>query len=212
MIFNVIIRQIVDSITIREIDDREYFNFDYVNLNIYLKNKLKKNSSIVYIKRNVYIINNLKIKMLIDIDIICSKNITTNLQIRNLIINNYNITTFITCTFVDFKINRIVKFHHVVIISTYTMITISFKTQNFDLLNDKNYFFQSHIISLDFKIENNIITHVMNVNIFMIHVRNVINKSITMSKYIKLNKIIDFDEKNYYYVDNTNIYLTIDIN
>ena len=43
----------------------------------------------------------------------------------------------------------------------------------------------------------------------MIHVRNIIDKSITMSKYIKLNKIINFDEKKYYYIDNTNTYLTI---
>ena len=33
-----------------------------------------------------------------------------------------------------------------------------------------------------------------------------------MLKYIKLNKIIDLNEKDYYHVDNTNIHLTIDIN
>ena len=46
----------------------------------------------------------------------------------------------------------------------------------------------------------------------MIYVRNVIDKSITMLKYIKLNKIINFDEKDYYYINNTNVYLTININ
>ena len=33
----------------REIDDREHFNVDHINLNIYLKNKFKRISSIVYI-------------------------------------------------------------------------------------------------------------------------------------------------------------------
>ena len=42
LIFNVNIRQIIDSIKIRDIDDREHVNFDYVNLNIYFENKLKK--------------------------------------------------------------------------------------------------------------------------------------------------------------------------
>ena len=157
-------------------------------------------------------IDNLKIKILIDIDIMCSKNITINLQTRKLIINNYNITTFITYTFVNFKINRIIKSHHIIIISIYTIITISFKTQNFDLSNNKNNFFQLYIILFDLEIENDIMTYIINVNTFMIHVRNVIDKSIMMLKYIKLNKIIDFDEKNYYHVDNTNTYLTINVN
>ena len=47
--FNIIIYQMTNSIKMREINDREYLNFDYVNLNIYLKNKFQKKSSIVYI-------------------------------------------------------------------------------------------------------------------------------------------------------------------
>ena len=78
--------------------------------------------------------------------------------------------------------------------------------------NNKNDFFQSYIILFDLEIENDIMTYIINVNIFMIHVRNVIDKSITMLKHIKLNKIIDFDEKNYYHVDNTNAHLTINVN
>ena len=141
MIFNVIIRQIVDLIKMRDIDDREYINFDYVNLNIYFENKLKKKSSIAHVKKNVYMMNNLRVKMLIDIDIMYSKKITTNLQTRRLTIDNCDMTTFITCTFVDLKVNRIVQSHHFVIISTYSIITISFKIQNFKLSNEKNYFF-----------------------------------------------------------------------
>ena len=90
--------------------------------------------------------NNLRVKILIDIDIIYSKKITINLQTRKLIINNCNIMTFITCTFIDFKINYIVKFYHVVIISTYTIITISFKIQNFELFNEISSYLTKNII------------------------------------------------------------------
>ena len=55
--FNIIICQIVNSIKMREIDDREHFNFDYVNLNIYLKNKLEKNrQSFIYKKTYIWLI------------------------------------------------------------------------------------------------------------------------------------------------------------
>ena len=212
MIFNVIIQQIIDSIKIRHIDDREYVNFDYVNLNIYVENKFKKKSLIVHVKKNVHVINNLRVKMLIDIDIIYSKKITTNLQTCKLIINNYNIIIFITCTFINFKINRIVKFYYIVIISIYTIMTILFKTQNFELSNEKNYSFQSHVTFLDFETKNNIMTYIINVKTFIIHVWNIIDKSIIVFKYIKFDKIFDFEKKNCYHVDSTNVHLTIDVN
>ena len=112
---------------IRKIENREYFNFNYVNLNLYLKNKFKNKIFIIYIKRNVYVVDNFKIKMFIDINIICSKEITINLQIRQFIINNYNITTSIIYTLIDFKINRIVKFYYIVTILIYIVIIVSFK-------------------------------------------------------------------------------------
>ena len=158
----------------------------------------------------MYIIDNLKIKILINIDIICSKEITTNLQTRKFIIDNYDITTFITCTFVDFKINRIVKSHYIVIISTYTIMTILFKTQNVELFNEKNYSFQLHFTSFDFETKNDIIiyiinvkTFVINVKTFVIHVQNATNKSLIVFKYIKLDKIFDFEKKNYCHVNST---------
>ena len=212
MNFNVVIKQIVDSIKIRNIDDRKYFSFDYVNLNIYLKNKLKKKTIYCLYKKNVYVINNFRVKILIDIDIMYSKKMTTNLQTRKLIIDDCDMTTFITCTFINFKINRIVKFHHFVIISTYTIITISFKTQNFELFNEKNYSFQSHVTSFNFETKNDIIIYIINVKTFVMHVRNAINKSIIVFKYIKFDKIFDFEKKNCYHVDSTNVHLTINVN
>ena len=153
-----------------------------------LKTNSKKSRQSFTSKKNMHMINNFHVKILINIDIICSKKITINLKTRKLIIDNCNITIFITCTFVDFKINRIDKFHYIVIISTYSIMTISFKTQNVELSNKKNYFFQSHVISLDFKTKNNIMTYIINVKTFVMHVLNVTNKSIIVLNILNLTK------------------------
>ena len=63
-----------------------------------------------------------------------------------------------------------------------------------------------------FREVNDIITYIINVKTFVIYVRNVIDKLMIILKYIKLYKIIDFDEKNYYYIDYIIVYLTIDVN
>ena len=134
-----------------------------------------------------------------------------NLQIRQFIIDNCNMTTSIIYTSIYFKINRIVKFYHIVTILIYIVITTSFK-QNIKLSIERNYSFQSHIISFNFEIKNNIITHIVDFKTSIIHVKNVIDKTIIVSKHIKLNKLIDFDEKNCYHVDVINVFLIVDIN
>ena len=63
------------------------------------------------------------------------------MQTCKFIINNYNMLTLIICTFINFKINRIMKFHYIVLILTYIIIKISIKIQVFELLNEKITFF-----------------------------------------------------------------------
>ena len=210
LIFDIVIKQIVDSMTVRKIENREHFNFDYVNVNLYLKDKLKKKTFIVYIKRDVHVVDNLRVKMLIDTNIMCSKKMIVNLQIRKLIIDNCNMTTSIIYTFIDFKINRIVKFHHVVTISIHIVVTMSFK-QSVDLSIERDYSFQSHVISINFETKNDIMTHIVDFKTSMIHVKNVIDKTITVSKHTKLDKIFDFDEKNCYHVDVVDVHFVVDV-
>ena len=217
LIFDIVIKQIVDLMTIREIEDREHFNFDYVNVNLYLKDKLKKKTFIVHIKRDVHVVdnlrvkmlidtNNLRVKMLIDTNIMCSEKMIVNLQIRKFIIDNCNMTTSIICTFIDLKINRIVKFHHVVTISTHIVVTMSFK-QNVNLSIERDYSFQSHVISINFETKDDNMTHIVDFKTSMIHVRNVIDKTIIVSKHTKFDKIFDFDEKDCYHVDVVDVHL-----
>ena len=139
------------------------------------------------------------------------KKMIINLQIWQFIIDNCNMTTSIIYTSIYFKINRIVKFYHIVTISIYIVITTSFK-QNIELSIERNYSFQSHIISFNFEIKNNILTHIVDFKTSIIQVKNVIDKTIIVSKHTKLNKIIDFDEKNCYHVDVINVRLIVDIN
>ena len=87
MFFNVIIRQIVNLIKIRDINDRKYTNFDYVNLNIYFKNNFKKNRQSFTSKKNVHVMNNLRVKILININIIVANITKTILIIKSIYVS-----------------------------------------------------------------------------------------------------------------------------
>ena len=76
------------SITIREINTKKHFTNDYLFLDIYIENEIDEQKRIAHIKRETYIIDNLKIKMLVEINIIASKRIIVNIDAHKLIINN----------------------------------------------------------------------------------------------------------------------------
>ena len=55
-------------------------------------------------------------------------------------------------------------------------------------------------------------THILNVKIIFVHVKNAIDKSILLSRYIKLNRIINFEEKDCYAANIIDVHLIIEIN
>ena len=130
LLSNVVVRQIAEFVMIREIDDREHFSADYVNLDFYIDDKIKNKSIIVHIKRDVHIVDNLKIKILIDFDIICSKEMIVDLQKWKFTIVNCDLTISIICTSTTSRVNRIFRFKQIVIISTHTIMIVSFKFQS----------------------------------------------------------------------------------
>ena len=80
---------------VRDIDENNYAIIKYVKLNIYLPN-FKNNKRVqVLIIREIYIINNLRAKLLIGINIIKSKTIDIFILKRIITIENYGINIFI---------------------------------------------------------------------------------------------------------------------
>lgn len=66
-----LIKRIIIFFKIRNIDDREHNTLKYCELNFYIAKTLSnKTSIIVYFKREIHVINSLRTKMLIDIDIL----------------------------------------------------------------------------------------------------------------------------------------------
>ena len=88
-----------------------------------------------------------------------------------------------------------------------------FKFKNFSKLSIKrNFFFQFNSVLFQLNEKDDVMTHVLNVKIIFIHVKNAIDKSILLSRHIKLSRIIDFEKKNCYAADIIDVHLIIEIN
>ena len=112
------------------------------------------------------------------------------------------------------RVNCNVNIFVIIILFAFAITSISFRFKyNFKLFQNRNFSFQFHIVFIvDLNVEDEIITHVINANTSMMHIYNIINKTMRLSKHIKLNKIINFKKKNCYYLNSANVYLTIEIN
>ena len=97
-LFNLIIQQIKKSIIVRDLKNWKHVNLKYFTVNFYIqKIKFDDEIAMTHIKRNVHLIDDLRTKMLINVNIIESKKMTFDLQIDKLIINNYDVIASLIC-------------------------------------------------------------------------------------------------------------------
>ena len=73
------IKTITNIVTIKEIDINKYIIFVYIILRIYLSDRKGTKTVNIYIIRKVYIVENLKIKIFIGVNIIESEDININI-------------------------------------------------------------------------------------------------------------------------------------
>ena len=77
-----------NSITIREIETIRYFTNEFIILNIYISELINDKIEMIEIIAEVHLVHNLKIKLLIDIDVLDSEEINISFHNCSLIINS----------------------------------------------------------------------------------------------------------------------------
>jgi len=87
--FTTKIRKLTSLISIHDIENKIYNSDEYILINDFIKETLLNDTSaIAFFQREVHLMNDLKIKMFIDIDILNSKRIQINLNDRTLQIDS----------------------------------------------------------------------------------------------------------------------------
>ena len=125
-------------IKIRNLNIEEYNICEYIIIFIYI---LYENDIIILIRRKIYIVNNLFVKSLINIDIIKSKNIIFNINKDFIIIKLYiflRIKIFIIIKSLKINVITINKIRYIVLIYLFLIIFIEY----IDLLIKRNFVFK----------------------------------------------------------------------
>ena len=202
--FDYIVKRISMLMKIRKINDVIILSSKYSFLKFIIDDTLNEKSVVDKLRRQVHIINDLKINMLIEFDIFDSEKMILNYVIEQLTINSCKkMKIFMKIIFKRNKVNKIVRAHNVIIVSFYsnTMIFICFRNKS-KLFKNRDLMFMSMKLSDCFNFDDNVLSHIIDVNMCVVQINNIFDKSIIIFKNFRLNIVQEYEEEDCYAVFN----------
>ena len=136
-------------VIMREIDAIQHVSSNYVLLDLWLFDNDFNNLIIIHITREIYLINKLRVNILININIQQSRNITISISKRRFYIDNC-VEFIIIINVVDVKkhVDRLIRIKKIISLSSHLIINVSIRIRDkFCLSINKNYIFYSKSIS-----------------------------------------------------------------
>ena len=199
--FDFFIRTMITSFTIREIVIDQHQTFEYVIASMYFLDQ--KNDKIVkiIIRREIHLINNLKINMLIDNDVIDSKKWNIDNEHNKITIDSCDVTIFIDIrrrSSIDQSMHKSMHIKKTIIVSSQSEMIISIHYLVDNIFNDRDYLFESNETELI------LYAHLMNTFIEVILVRNDDKQVVKISRNYRLDYLIEFDYSNAFFVNDDN--------
>ena len=161
-----------------------------------------------HIRREVHIVNDLRVNLLLDTDAMISENMTINYLNNQLSMTSCeDFVIVISINFIDSRVNRVIRIKAVIRLALNTMIEVSIQIREKDNLSSRrDYLFQS-ATSIELESEDDVFAHVIDANINFFQIRNIITESIVLSKHAKLKRIQDYKEENCYLTILKNMHL-----
>ena len=148
--------------------------------------------------------------MLLNINIQKSKNMIISILKQRFFVDNcVDFSTSINVVNVEKRVNRVIRNKSILSLYSYFVTNIFIQIrQNVSLSIDRDYMFHSKI-SFNFEYKKNVYFHIVNVNIFIIQIRNITNETYIKLRHVKLNRVFDYEKKNYYMTISKNAYLIV---
>ena len=149
-----------------------------------------------HIIKKIYLINELRVNMLLNMNIQEFENMTIFISKHRLLIDNcVEFFVFIDVVNVDKRVDRLIRIKKIIFLSFYFVTNVFIQIRNnFCLSIDKDYIFYSKVF-FDLESKENVYFYIVNINMFMIQVRNVIDETYIISRYVKLNRVLDYEKK-----------------
>ena len=191
--FDLAIRIMTSSFKMRNLDIRRHETWKYAIVDVHLF-ELKNDKKIIFIfRRKLHLIDDLKINMLIDNDIMKSKQIVSNIVKKSIFVNTIDVILILKTRSFKNVIHRSVHLRKTTIVFSHSKMIVSVNHINFSI--SKNFLFES---TNDLNIF--MYVHVIDASTISIIVRNDKNVSIKISRNFRLKRMFEIDFSNVFHI------------
>lgn len=130
------------KVNVRRIEAKFHDNFKYVYIDFYLFEEFKRQSSLAHIKTKIHLMNDLKINVLIEMNIMKSEKITLDFRKKVMIISTCdNFRTLISIKKRERLINKAVRMISKITMFSDTVMTVSVHIRKTQILKNRDYSF-----------------------------------------------------------------------
>ena len=196
----------------RDIDDVIISSSEYIMLKIIVNDIFDERLIIDKLRRQIYVVDELKINMLLKFDILSFEKIMINYHREVLILHYYRkMIVTMTVILIKQKVNRMMRVFIKIIVSIHFNIMIFVRLRNHDLSKERDYMFLFYQqFSNRFKIKENVFSHIIDVNMCAVQVNNIFETLIIINKNFRLNIVHDYEKKDCYTLTINYDYLIVD--
>ena len=181
----------------------------YVMIDLYISERIIDESALAHLADEIHIVNNLKVNMLIDMNIMSSEQIILDFDKNILIVSICkSLSAFIFIISKDIRMNRAVRAIAKTIVVFETCRAVSVRVRESDLSFDRDYSFHSKS-ERQLRSEDEYFAYVIDSEICVVQMRNTISRSFVISKNDKVDELKDFEKKKAYLTMSENRHLTI---
>jgi hypothetical protein len=189
------------SVTIRNIEIVTHNCFEYVHLKVFIL----ESKRIAKLNRQAHVVDNLRAKFLMNMNILEPKEIILNFRRRKMTLSsceNLKVDIRITSKSITLNItsvNQIILTERLVSIFAKFVVTVSIKMKS--TLSDRDFLFQSICRDLNLDQSDEIMTYIVSVNVVAVQVCNFIDESVIISRRARLDRIIEYEEHECYFTN-----------
>jgi len=175
----------------RDIKNNKHLINNYLQLLMYFQNTIDNNIIVVYFCQEIYVIKNLRAKLLLNINIIDLKHIIVNINKQKLIIKSCrNLKTQLKIKLKNnIRVKRVVKIKRSLVIVVYFIFEVLIVVRS-EILSNKNYLFELILLNAYFYVANKKMSFVCVCNNRLM--------SLYISQYAILKRLLKFKKQDYY--------------
>ncbi len=209
----ILIHHVENSVTVRDIDIATHNCFEYVTLELFISGYIRnpRSKDIAKLTRQAHVVDNLRAKFLMSMNILESEKVILNIFRRKMILSlceslKVNIRVI---SKLDSRMKRVILAERLVTVSIRTIVAVFIRMKN-KTVSERDYLFQSVSRELNLESNDDVMTHMMNVDLAAVQICNVTNKSVVIPRKARLERFMKYEKHECYVTDATEASLTAD--